>query len=84
MFTEKKGGTLQQCIFARFRRRKDPAEDITSGGGGEKTRKKINIYLLLLAALQIQHQGGGRVIRLAGVDSTERMEKDKEHSIKTN
>lgn len=83
MFTEKKGGTLQQCIFARFRRRKAPAQDITSGGGGEKTGK-INIYLLLLAALQIQHQGSGRVIRLAGVDSTERMEKDKEHSIKTN
>lgn len=51
--------------------------------GGEKTGK-INIYLLLLAALQIQHQGGGRVIRLAGVDNTERMEKGKEHSIKTN
>lgn len=83
VFTEKKGGTLQQCIFARFRRRKAPAQDITSGGGGEKTGK-INIYLLLLAALQIQHQGSGRVIRLAGVDSTERMEKDKEHSIKTN
>lgn len=52
-------------------------------GGGEKTGK-INIYLLLLAALQIQHQGGGRVIRLAGVYNTERMEKGKEHSIKTN
>lgn len=34
VFTEKKGGTLQQCIFARFRRRKAPAQDITSSGGG--------------------------------------------------
>lgn len=51
-------------------------------GGGLQTGK-YNIYLLQLAALQMQHRGGGRVIRLAGADGMDRMEKDKEHLIRT-
>lgn len=86
MFTEEKAGTLQQWTFAKFRR-KDPAQDTSSGRGGRGRGVAAdwkNQYLPSSAGSSTDvTQGDGGVIRLAGAEGVERVEKDKEHLINT-